>query len=249
MRAIGKSDIGLVRKANEDGFLCEQKDGISLFIVADGMGGCNAGEIASSMAINLIREYIWNCNIKEITANDQINEVIKSAIQYANQKVYKKSILDSKCIGMGTTLTMAILYSNKIYIGHVGDSRLYIIRENNIKKLTKDHSLVEELIQCGTIKPEEAFNHPQKNIITRALGTEYVLEIDGYEYEINCGDYILLCTDGLSNCVSEDNIVNIINDGNKNIELICDELIEISKQNGGYDNITAIIVFIDGGGE
>lgn len=251
MRSTGMTDIGLVRKVNEDSFLCRKLEGIEdiyLHIVADGMGGHNAGEVASSMAVKAITEYIEE-NIEELKKEDKdIQDLIRNSILYANDKVYKTSIIKSNCLGMGTTLSMVLLKQNRVFIGHVGDSRVYLIRGKSISRLTEDHSLVAELVKSGTIKPEEADHHPQKNVITRALGTEYTLEPDIIQYELNSEDFILICTDGLSNAVSEEEIALTVT-GSSDIEEACRLLLEKAKDNGGYDNITAVIIQMCKGGD
>jgi serine/threonine protein phosphatase PrpC len=251
MRSTGRTDIGLVRKVNEDSFLSKKLEGLEntyLHIVADGMGGHNAGEVASSMAVKEIAEYIGE-NIDELKREDkEIQDLIRSSILYANEKVYKTSIVKSNCLGMGTTLSMVLLKENKAFIGHVGDSRVYLIRGKSITRLTEDHSLVAELVKSGTIKPEEADHHPQKNVITRALGTEYTLEPDIIQYEMDSGDFILICTDGLSNTVNEEEIAATIANSS-DIEEACGLLLEKAKGNGGYDNITAVIIQMCKGGD
>lgn len=251
MRSVGKTDIGLVRKVNEDSFLCEQLMGIDntyLYIVADGMGGHNAGEVASSMAVQEVASYIKK-NIKVLMTGDkEIQNLIRNAILYANNKVYKTSIKKSNCLGMGTTLSMVLTKGSRAYIGHVGDSRIYLIRENEISRLTEDHSLVAELIKQGTIKPEEANNHPQKNVITRALGTEYSIESDISRWDMKYGDLILICTDGLSNVVYEKDMVCVL-EGTSDLNEACELLIEKAKEKGGFDNITAIVIQMCKGGE
>jgi len=251
MRSVGKTDIGLVRKVNEDSFLCEKLDGIEdtyLYIVADGMGGHNAGEVASSMAVEEIASYIKE-NIGELMLGDrEIQDLIRNAITHANDKVYKTSILKSNCLGMGTTLSMVLVKGTVIYIGHVGDSRIYLIRENRIERLTEDHSLVAELIKAGTIKPEEAANHPQKNVITKALGTEYTLEPDVSRCDMQNGDIILICTDGLSNTVYEEDIVDLVVN-TSDLNEACELLVNKAKEKGGFDNITAVVIQMCKGGD
>lgn len=251
MRSVGKTDIGLVRKVNEDSFLCKKLEGIEdsyLDIVADGMGGHNAGEVASSMAVQEISAYIRE-NIEAIKLGDkEIQDLIRNAMLYANDKVYKTSIVKSNCLGMGTTLSMVLIKGRELYIGHVGDSRVYLIRENEISQLTEDHSLVAELIKSGTIKPEEANNHPQKNVITRALGTEYTLEPDIIRCDMESGDFILICTDGLSNAVKDEDMVNTIVN-TSDLDEACKLLVKKAKENGGFDNITAVVIqMCEGGG-
>lgn len=251
MRSVGRTDIGLVRKVNEDSYLREKLEGIEkayLYIVADGMGGHNAGEVASSMAVQEVADYIRENTEKLMSDDKNVLDLIKKAVLNANDIIYKTSILESNCTGMGTTLTMALVKDQTLFVGHVGDSRIYLIRDNEIKKLTEDHSLVAELLKTGSIKPEEANNHPQKNIITRALGTEYSLEVDVFQYELECGDYILICTDGLSNLICENEIMASI-DNSKDIDEACEALIGKAKEKGGFDNISVIIIQMCKGGE
>ncbi len=251
MRSVGKTDIGLVRKVNEDSFLCEKLkniDNFYLYIVADGMGGHNAGEVASSMAVREIASHIEK-NIEVLKLGDgEIRDLIRNAILYANEKVYKSSIIKSNCLGMGTTLSMVLAGEDRAYIGHVGDSRIYLIRGNTISKLTEDHSLVAELIRSGTIKPEEANSHPQKNVITKALGTECTIEPDVSQFDTQLGDFILICTDGLSNTVLEEDMAYVLSNI-PDLNEACEVLIDQAKEKGGYDNITAVIVRICKGGD
>ncbi|MEA4847740.1 MAG: Stp1/IreP family PP2C-type Ser/Thr phosphatase, partial [Clostridiaceae bacterium] len=223
-------------------------DNTYLYIVADGMGGHNAGEVASSMAVQEIASYIRK-NIEVLMlGHNEIQELVRNAIFYANDKIYKTSILKSNCLGMGTTLSMVLAKGSSIYIGHVGDSRIYLIRGKDISRLTEDHSLVAELIKAGTIKPEEAYNHPQKNVITRALGTEYSIEPDVSRRDMQWGDFILICTDGLSNAVYEEDMVSII-EAASDLNEACELLIEKAKEKGGFDNITAVVIQMCKGGE
>jgi len=251
MRSVGKTDIGLVRKVNEDSFLCEKLPGTDdsyLYIVADGMGGHNAGEVASSMAVQEVASYIrQNIEILEL-CDKEILDLIRNAIFCANDKVYKTSILNSNCLGMGTTLSMVLVKGSTIYIGHVGDSRVYHIRGNEIERLTEDHSLVAELIKSGSIRPEDAKDHPQKNVITRALGTEYNIDPDVSQKDVENGDFILICTDGLSNVVNEEYMAYaLVNTSDLNDS--CELLINKAKESGGFDNITAVVIHICKGGD
>lgn len=262
MRSAGRSDIGLVRKVNEDDFVCMKLNDLLelqntaadlyLCIVADGMGGRNAGEVASSMAVHEIVEYIKAKYLEVLTEadieEDKVYELIKDAIYYSNDRIYKKSLLSKECVGMGTTLSMILIRENQLYYGHVGDSRIYLIRKNEIEMLTEDHSLVAELVKQGTIKPEEASSHPQKNIITRALGTEYTIEADLGKQTIMDEDYILLCTDGLSNLIHDDEIMEIVLAAG-DVEKACDDLIAKARENGGYDNITVVVIHKNKGGD
>jgi len=228
-----------VRKANEDKFLADKKRG--LFIVADGMGGHEAGELASSLAIKTLDEFL---TLETITNND--GQVLKDAVEIANRVIYNEAKSKSMCKGMGTTITAAIFKDYKLYIAHIGDSRAYLIRDGNIRLLTKDHSLVGELIRQGELTPQEAENHPHRNILTRALGTEPVVEIDLLEMVIQPGDILLLCTDGLSNFVNDQEILTeVVNNGN-NLKNTVNNLVQLALKRGGLDNITVVLVSYDG---
>lgn len=251
MRSAGRTDIGLVRKVNEDSFLCEKLEGIEdsyLYIVADGMGGHNAGEVASSMAVQEVASHIRK-NVEELRHGArEIQALVRNSMLYANDKVYKTSIIKKDCLGMGTTLSMVLIKDGSAYIGHVGDSRIYLIKDKKIRKLTEDHSLVAELVKAGTIKPEEADSHPQRNVITRALGTEYNLDPDVFIESVQCGDIILICTDGLSNAVNEEDMIKTAV-SSQDLEEACELLISKAKDNGGFDNITAVVIQICKGGD
>lgn len=251
MKSFGKTNIGLVRKVNEDAFYYQKRYEYGkpyLCIIADGMGGHNAGEVASRMAVTEINEFIEkSLNEQECNNLKDYEDLIKKAFLHANEEVYKKSMDSKECIGMGTTLTAVLIVESNMIIGHVGDSRVYIIRNDNIKRVTSDHSYVAELIKNGTIKPEEASKHPQKNLITRAIGTGESIDVDINVLDIKNGDYILMCTDGLSNMLNEDEILNVVK-SDKKIEERCSELIDLANNKGGYDNITVIVVEVDEGG-
>lgn len=235
-----KTHVGMVRQNNEDSLLV--LDGIHpdicVLAVADGMGGHNAGEVASSMAIQGIKDYFMERlnNDEFIFQEKQVDTIIKKI----NTDIFVKSKSSPDLNGMGTTLTMMIYEKKKIYIAHIGDSRLYKINNKEMKQITQDHSLVAQLVRNGEITQEEALKHPQKNIITRALGTEEDILIDSYSLSYHTGDIILLCTDGLTNSISDREIEKIIK-SNANFQLAVEKLIEKSNENGGKDNTTAII--------
>jgi PPM family protein phosphatase len=233
-RLIGiNTDIGNKRSLNEDAIGFYEDDHIGIYIVADGMGGHNAGEVASKIALDSILEYI-----KEHSTDEEMEKVLQEAIDEANKNVYKYAILNENCTGMGTTVTMAYVKGNKLIIGNVGDSRCYILSKGNLIKITKDHSLVQELLDNGTITEEEAVSHPNKNIITRAVGTKIAVKGDFYTLDLKEINKVILCTDGLTNEVSEEEILQIVNYDNGNS---CIKLIELSKEKGGRDNISVII--------
>ena len=229
-----KSDVGIVRSLNEDyaGYIEEEE--FKLYVVADGMGGHNAGEGASEMAVKAVEAYVKE-NYKEQGSN-----VLENAVLFANEKIYNKAIVGSEYKGMGTTLVAALVYRNTIIVANVGDSSCFGVIDNNITKITKDHSLVQELIDSGSITEEEGRNHPKKNVITRALGTNNVVKIDIFKVDINTYDKYLLCTDGLSNEVLKEEILMEINDIN-DYNTACDKLVLLAKNRGGRDNITVLL--------
>ena len=240
MEAFANSDIGKVRDMNQDSYYISDKDDkIKLYIVADGMGGYKGGEIASKLAIESSKNYIIN-NFDQIKKErDQIIELIKNAIEYANMIVYEKSKEVPELAGMGTTIDVCLIYLNRIYIGHIGDSRVYRLRKDFFRKLTVDDSYVEQLVKEGNITKEEAYNHPKKNMLTKALGCTAFVEPTVLVKGFMKGDILLMCTDGLTNMLKEDKICEIIK---QNSEQASKELVKKANEQGGYDNITAVII-------
>ena len=241
MRILAKSDIGKAREMNQDSYYISdlEKDDIKLYILADGMGWYKGGEIASSLAVANTRNYIFN-NFKNIKKDREgILELIKDAIEYANKIVHEKSQEDEELHDMGTTLDICLIYNNKAFIGHVGDSRVYRIRKNIIRRLTVDHSYVENLVREGTITKEEAYNHPKKNMLMKALGCNSLVEPDLICKGFFKDDLILMCSDGLTNMLRENEIYNLLL---KNPEKPEEALINNANELGGYDNITVIII-------
>lgn len=240
MKTFARSDIGKVREMNQDNYYIPgQDDGIKLFIVADGMGGYKGGEIASKLAIESTSKYILD-NYKDIgNKKETIVNLIKNAIEYANMVIYEKSREVEELNGMGTTIDVVVIQSGKLYIGHVGDSRVYRLRKEFLRKLTVDHSYVEQLLKQGNITKEEAYNHPKKNMLTKALGCTAFVEPDVMIKGFQKDDILLMCTDGLTNMVRENEICNILKE---NPESACDVLIDKANENGGQDNITAVVI-------
>ena len=230
-----KSDVGIRRKLNEDYADCIENDEYKLYIVADGMGGHNDGEVASKMAVDEIREYIKN----NFSHGNEV-KVLEDAVKYTNTKVNEYSISRNNLKGMGTTLVVALVSKESINIANIGDSGCFGITKNKIVKITKDHSLVQELIDSGSITEEEGRNHPQKNVITRALGTESNVKVDIFSLKKGIYDKFLLCTDGLTNELTNEEILKIVNKSENYID-VCDELILLAKKNGGRDNITVVL--------
>lgn len=240
MIAAGRSDIGLKRDTNQDFYFVSKDSTLPLYILADGMGGEKGGEIASRLAIETSREIFENNRFK-LQDEKTIKEIIREAIERSNTKIHKKSLKDKNLEGMGTTLLIVYISKDRLYIGHVGDSRLYYITAESIEQLTEDHSLVNALVKSGQLSLEEAKKHPQKNMITRAVGAAAIVESDILSYDYIKKDKILLCSDGLSNMLEDKKIYNIMN-SSENIDEICDNLISEALKLGGNDNITTVVV-------
>lgn len=227
---------GKVRSDNEDSYLAKLKP-YPLFAVADGMGGHRAGDVASKMAVNFLQNY----NFK---LDSSILDNIKKAIDEVNQEILKEGNENPEYRGMGTTLSMGIIHKNMLYFGHVGDSRIYLYRKEKCKQLSKDHSLVNELLERQKITCSEAFNHPQRNIITQALGTDPQLNIDTGKVELEDGDRLLFCTDGLHDMLRFNEIEKMFNEYS-NIDKLSNMLGQLAMNKGGNDNITLIILKIN----
>ncbi|MDR1439645.1 MAG: Stp1/IreP family PP2C-type Ser/Thr phosphatase [Clostridiales bacterium] len=236
----GKSDKGITRKRNEDAFcLIGGGDGSPLVLaVADGMGGHMAGDVASQMAIATIRESIGSAPL-DASCTDAVSARLKKIVAAANDRIYKRSVWDPDCAGMGTTLTVAACLPGTMVLAHVGDSRAYHFRGGAISKITTDHTYVEELVKIGSLTREEARVHPKRNYITRAVGSMAGAEPDIYEVGMEPFDRLLLCTDGLSNMLSDGEIADAVY-ASDDPERICASLIEMSNGKGGFDNITAL---------
>ncbi len=236
MKTFSKTDVGRKRETNQDYVYARTKPVgklPNLFAVADGMGGHNAGDRASKCTVEILEREI------EESTETNIKDIIRQAIYKANEKIIEMAERDSKLEGMGTTLVVATIVHNMIYFANVGDSRLYLIN-HTITQLTKDHSLVEEMVRLGGIKPEEARNHPDKNIITRAIGAKADVDVDFYEHRLKRGDIILMCTDGLSNMVEDEELFHIVQ-GSRDIVEAGEMLVEAAKENGGTDNIGVVL--------
>jgi protein phosphatase len=229
------TDVGNIRQINEDFFSFYEDDVLKAYLVADGMGGHNAGEVASKLAVEKAIEYI-----KE-HKEEGIKDLLENSILYANKAVYDKSLEYNNLKGMGTTITAYLSKGNHSFVANVGDSSCYVVKMGEILKVTKDHSLVQQLIDEGSITEEEAKHHPNKNIITRALGTGFDVEIDTFEVEQESIKKVILCTDGLTNEVLPEEIYEYSIKYSNNVEL-CRELISIAKDRGGRDNITVMVI-------
>ncbi|HOP99263.1 MAG TPA: Stp1/IreP family PP2C-type Ser/Thr phosphatase [Acetivibrio clariflavus] len=236
------SDKGRVREINEDSYkVISGREGLpDIFIVADGMGGHNSGEVASRMAVDLSEEYLLKF-LQPGLGEENILPFICDMMTEVNRCIYSKAKESDENFGMGTTFIIGMFFNGKFFIGHVGDSRVYLLRDGSLQRLTTDHSYIEELIKTGSLSREEARNHPRKHVITRALGCEENVDIDTYCVDVNSDDLFVLCTDGLTNMLSENDILSIIN-SNDEPQYICSELVKLANERGGEDNITVIIV-------
>jgi len=235
MSFSAKTHKGLVRKKNEDYFFVDENKG--LYVIADGMGGHNGGELASRMAVEYVAENFIIAADNHVKKSE-LDKLVKKIVQKSNEYVYQKSKENSELEGMGTTLTLAVLRNDRVHLYHVGDSRAYMISSGEIKQLTTDHTLVEVLLKNGDITEEEAKNHPKKHIITRAIGSEELIIPDMYEYKIVEEDLLILCTDGVTNHIEEHEMLEIFRD--KSLDESCDTIIDLANERGGRDNITLI---------
>jgi protein phosphatase len=225
-RSTGLSHPGRKRRRNEDAWVCAPP----LFAVADGMGGARGGEIASRVAATALGESVDGNGEQRVTA----------LIQEANRQVYDRAREDSDASGMGTTITVALFENGLVSIGHVGDSRAYLIRDRALDQLTEDHSLVAELVRTGRLSPEEAETHPQRSVITRALGTDPDVDVDSFSVEAKPGDLFLICSDGLTSMVDDETILQVVENGRADFEAVAKELVGAANRSGGEDNITVV---------
>lgn len=235
MQYWGITDKGAVRSQNQDAFsVHSQSDGRILAVVCDGMGGARAGNVASEMTVAL-----FTAAFESITGTDD-HRLGQAAIQ-ANDHVFHRAITDDDCAGMGTTLVAALVGEKQATLLNVGDSRAYLINENGIRQVTRDHSVVEDLVSSGKLSREEARNHPRKNLITRALGCEPQLRADLFHVDVAQGDHLLLCSDGLSNQLAEQEILYEVIHGGEG-DTCCQRLLDIAMHRGAPDNVTVVLV-------
>lgn len=240
MKGFAKTDVGKARQMNQD-YYCipSQESNLQIYILADGMGGYAGGEIASRLAAETTKKYIENNFEKIEHEKEAILKLIKDAIEYANLVVYEESKKDEKLHEMGTTLDVCFIYNNKVYIGHVGDSRVYLIKNDIARKITKDHSYVQQLVEDKKITREEAMHHPKKNMLLKALGCTPYVEPDIRARNLVKGDILLMCSDGLTNMIDENKIYEIVRENKENSPEV---LINLANNAGGYDNITVITI-------
>ncbi|OOB79267.1 MAG: hypothetical protein BEN19_00185 [Epulopiscium sp. Nuni2H_MBin003] len=244
MIAVGKVDIGLKRRNNQDNiFLQDTKIGKlpNLYIVADGMGGYNSGDIASTCAIKTFCEYIKEHDEVVLDTPELITNLLTRAISHANFVVNQMAMREEKLQGMGTTLTVATIIDGSIYISHVGDTRVYAMNKNQIIQLTTDHSLVREMYDNGVITYDEMNFHPMSHMITRAVGSFDKVKVDNFMCEMTHVEYILMCSDGLTTTVQDEEILEIVYREERDLHVIVDELIETTNTRGGNDNIAIIL--------
>jgi PPM family protein phosphatase len=226
-RVAAVTDPGRTRRHNEDSYVIEPP----LFAIADGMGGAQAGEVASRLATAALKE-------GQPDAGGELR--ISDLIQEANRRVYDRSSSDPNTSGMGTTITVALVGDDHVSFGHVGDSRAYLIRDAQMEQLTEDHSLVNELLKTGKLSREEAETHPQRSVITRALGTDPDVDVDTFSVQTATGDLFLLCSDGLTDMVSEESILDVVERNRGDIDAALRALVKEANRGGGQDNITVV---------
>ena len=231
------TDVGKVRKINEDSYDIYNGDSFSYAIVADGMGGHLAGEVASGMAVNCIREYVSE-HITDDLDRFQTMEIVRRAFVYANDMIYEYSQKNDSVMGMGTTATMCMIRDGYVIYAHIGDSRAYMVK-NGITQITRDHSYVQELVKLGIITPEEAKHHPHRNRITRAMGVEQIVKVDVGVKQYT-GEKILLCSDGLYGEIEDGELYKTVNENNAKEAV--KELTALALERGGADNITAVVM-------
>ena len=243
MQSWGLSDRGCVRKQNQDAYHIEKLDRNSLLcVVCDGMGGAKSGNIASTLAVDVFVEEVrrtWTPGITQY----KLEQMLRAAVKLANFTVYDQAQQFEEFAGMGTTLVAALIHGQRVTVVNVGDSRAYKVDSDGIRQVTRDHSLVQMMVDRGELSPEVARTYPGKNFITRAIGTESLVECDLYHLDVKKGDYLLLCSDGLSNMMDEQEMLFEIVHGVKK-QHCCQRLLNIAKNRGAPDNVTSILIMI-----
>ena len=249
LQFVARTDVGQVRDHNED-FITEN-EGLGFAVLADGMGGLNAGEVASSMAVHLLVDELAEYRKGESTIEAELNDsdeklpieaqVVRKAVENANDSVFHVSQTQPKCQGMGTTIIAAYYHDNKISVAHIGDSRMYRLRSGKLEQITKDHSFVQELIDKGLFTKEEARASSKKNVVTRALGVAPNVEVEVHEHEAEAGDLYLMCSDGLHDLVPDRDIENSMIELGPNLNELAAHLVSLANVSGGKDNISVIL--------
>ncbi len=242
-----RTDKGRVRDHNED-FVAEAPE-LGLVVLADGMGGHNAGEVASELAVNTILDSVragwqYRNEIKSGQAAPEV-ELLRSSVEVAHTAIREKADNDPKCQGMGTTVVACLFHDDRIIVAHVGDSRLYRLRDGKLKQVTQDHSLVEDLIAKGFYSREEAHENVRRNILTRALGSGDSIIVDVLNEQANVGDTYLLCSDGLTEMVNDEQICLTLDKFSDSLEQVADQLVALANKNGGKDNVTVALVHVE----
>lgn len=240
MKISAKTDVGMVRSNNQDSYSAgDLTSEVTWAVVCDGMGGANGGNVASETAVKVISDKLTSGY--HIGMNDNsVKNLIVSAIEAANMTLFSMARNNEELSGMGTTVVLAVRNTDTLYISNVGDSRIYIVSDSGITQVTTDHSVVQIMLDRGEISPEEAKDHPKKNVITRALGVDPDVRIDYSQEQLNENDIVLLCTDGLTNYVDDETILEICRTEDK--YKIADKLVELANENGGGDNVTVVTV-------
>lgn len=247
MITANRSDVGRIRHINEDRSWVGQLDnGITLAIVADGMGGHQAGDVASQLAVNTFRDMLEKSASKADLSMQEGKMLIRQALVMANDVVYDMASRNEQYYNMGTTIVAALYKERQLIIGHIGDSRAYLITADGIAQLTEDHTLVNELVKSGQISLDEAAHHPRRNVITRAVGTDAQVEVDIYTAALSDNDVLLLCSDGLTNMVSDEEMLQTIREDGPGLDDKADRLIQLALQAGGDDNITVVLLQEEG---
>ena len=249
LRVVGLTDTGKVREHNEDSISGDAD--IGLLVLADGMGGYNAGEVASSLAVktivNQVREHLERENLRSVDAESGLARtsiILRDAIHRANKIIYQTAHTQAQCEGMGTTVVAALFFDNKVTIAHVGDSRLYRAQGGKFERITMDHSLLQELVDRGLYSAEEAQRAANKNYVTRALGVEPSVEVEIREIPVQKGEIYMLCSDGLSDMIEDDDIHLTINTFSANLDTVAKQLIQLANDNGGRDNISVLMAHV-----
>lgn len=249
VRLVAATDNGRVREHNEDMIAVDHD--IGLLVVADGMGGYNAGEVASGIAVktivNLVQESVEREDLRvndPETGMSRSSIILRDAIHRANKIIYQTAKTQPQCEGMGTTVVSALFFDNRVAVAHVGDSRLYRLRHDKFEQVTMDHSLLQELVDRGFYSAEEAQRAANKNYVTRALGVEPSVEVEMQEEEVHKGDFYVLCSDGLSDMVEDDDIHLTISTFGANLDTVAKQLIQLSNDNGGRDNISVVMAHV-----
>jgi len=246
IKTFGLSDIGKKRGRNEDSYLVNED--LGLFVVADGMGGHSGGEFASRFAVSTVEEVIQSMNMDpEATVISGVNEDgskfgdrLRYAIEVASQKIYDQALFDPELKGMGTTIAALLVDGSKACVANVGDSRVYLIRNGTIRQVTEDHSLVSEQIRAGKLSERDAKNHKLKNIITRSVGYQEDVQADLFYLDLQPGDHLIMCSDGLTNMVEDSFIEETVRNNAGDLELVCRQLVQQANEKGGEDNITVL---------